>query len=70
MEKCNQSIAENARRIYAELRHSGRSTITELELRTGLSTAELLLAIGWLAREERIGYNDTEAYPLDSEFYF
>lgn len=70
MEKCNQPIAENARRLYAELRHAGRSTIPELESRTGLPTAELLLALGWLAREERIGRHDTEIYPLDSEFYF
>lgn len=70
MDESNRYIEENARRIDYELRGLGRSTVAELEKRTKLPAAEILLALGWLAREERIVRNGPEVRPLNSEFYF
>ena len=70
MEEVNRRSAENARRIDYELRGLGRCTVAELQNRCGLPAEELLLALGWLAREERITCNGGEITPLRSEFYF
>ncbi len=70
MEESNRRIEENARRIDYELRGLGRSTVAELETRTKLPTTEILLALGWLAREERIILDGPEIRPLNSGFYF
>lgn len=70
MEEMNQPIAENARRIDRELRTAGQSTVAELEARTQLPAREILLALGWLAREERICCRGSEIRPLNSDFYF
>lgn len=71
MEKdVNRRIAENARRIDYELRGLGHCTVAGLESRTKLPAAEILLALGWLAREERIVLDGPEIRPLNSEFYF
>lgn len=70
METANHRIAENARRIELEIRMIGHTSVAELERATQLHTDEILLALGWLAREERIDCNGTEIHPLSSEFYF
>ena len=70
MKETNRTIADHARRIDRELLAAGRTTLTELAARTGLSAEELLPALGWLACEGRIDIDKEEIRTPCSEFYF
>lgn len=70
MKKRNHQIEENARRLYAEILSLGKCSVDELRARTKFSVRELLLALGWLAREECIETDGREVHLLTSEFYF
>lgn len=50
-------IGENAGIIWRKLENRGNLTFEELQTETGLDQADVLLAIGWLAREDKISFN-------------
>ena len=55
MEKAK--IGENAGIIWRILESKGGLSFEELVTETGLDSTEILTAIGWLAREDKICYN-------------
>lgn len=49
-----KEIGENAGTIWQLLDKNGQMSYLELKKQTGLSEQELLFAIGWLSREDKI----------------
>ena len=47
-------IGEIAGQVWRELSANGPQTLTTLQKRTGISAMTLHLALGWLAREDKI----------------
>jgi len=47
-------IGENAGKIWETLNEKGELSIDKLKTLTELNKQQLLMAIGWLAREEKI----------------
>lgn len=47
-------IGENAGVIWRKLESKGKLNIEELQEETGLDLVEMLTALGWLARENKI----------------
>ena len=70
MENKNRQIEADARRLYAEITFHGPHTIAALRACTSLSEQELLIALGWLAHENRIAINGDTVEPLVSEFAY
>ena len=66
----NRCLESDARRLYAEIRKLGKCPIEELCLRVQIPLREGLLALGWLARDERVGIDGSEVRVLSSDFYF
>lgn len=52
----NHSIGENAGRIWRVLRENGRTAMTTLKKETDLDERMLHLALGWLAREGKVEF--------------
>jgi len=69
------TIGKNAGIVWRYLSNKRDATITQLIEGTKMSKENVLLAIGWLARENKIifinGKESTEIkYSLDMNFYF
>ncbi|MBO7418325.1 MAG: winged helix-turn-helix domain-containing protein [Bacteroidaceae bacterium] len=66
-------IGENAGIVWRKLESKGSLTIEELKKETGLELAEVLTAIGWLAREDKIIFskeNSITSISLYHENYY
>jgi hypothetical protein len=69
------TIGKNAGIVWRYLNNKRDATMTQLIDGTNLSKENILLAIGWLARENKIifvnGKESTELkYSIDMNFYF
>jgi hypothetical protein len=53
-------IGENAGAIWRELNAIGELNISTLKRNTGLDDKNLYLALGWLAKENKIRYNQRQ----------
>jgi len=53
-------IGENAGVIWRELNAKGEQNISALKRSTGLDDKNLYLALGWLAKENKIGFNQRQ----------
>lgn len=53
-------IGENAGKVWTVLNENGKMTETKLKKESGLSSAELAAAMGWLARESKIQVETAE----------
>jgi hypothetical protein len=61
-----QTIGENAGHIWQLLNEQGEMQLTELLKISGLEESEFNRSLGWLAREDKVGfYSDDE-----NEFVF
>lgn len=49
-----KSIGESAGIVWAFLNENGETTLTKLKKETGLTSDMATIALGWLAREEKI----------------
>jgi len=54
-EKMNSQIGVDAGRIWKELEINGEMTSGQLKKNLALAPVDLNLALGWLAREDKIG---------------
>ena len=52
----NENIGINAGRIWQYLEENGESKTARIKRKLNLSSAELNLALGWLAREGNISF--------------
>ena len=50
-------IGENAGIVWRALEGKDKLTIEELQAATNLDQSQVFTAIGWLAREDKIGFN-------------
>lgn len=59
-----EKIGANAGRLWNVLDENGTQTVKELKKLTKLNDKEVYAAIGWLAREEKLIFNekDTDLY--------
>ncbi len=68
------AIGTNAGIIWNILNNNQRWNINQLCKKSGLSEKEVYIAIGWLARENKIeiekSVNDKEDYYFIIEYYF
>ncbi|MCL1937030.1 MAG: winged helix-turn-helix domain-containing protein [Candidatus Azobacteroides sp.] len=56
----NEKIGNDAGRVWSVLNENGTKTIKELKKVTKLSEKEIYAAIGWLAREEKLIFDQKE----------
>jgi hypothetical protein len=67
-------IGANAGIIWNLLSKGGKMKIGKLKRESGLSEKEILTAIGWLARENKIEFEDSddeeECFYVMIQFYF
>lgn len=54
----NEEIGNIAGKIWAFLNENGPSSVNKITTDTGLSRNEVHRAIGWLAREEKISFEE------------
>ncbi len=50
-------IGENAGKIWKTLNESGEMTMTQVKKKATLNDLEINMALGWLAREEKVSFN-------------
>ncbi len=56
-----ETIGENAGKVWRLLNAKGApTTFTELQQQTGLAECEMYAAIGWLAREGKVFFEENE----------
>ena len=49
-------IGKNAGKVWNALKASGEMTLTQIKKKTTLNDSETNMALGWLAREEKIAF--------------
>jgi len=55
-----EKIGADAGRLWAVLNEMGTKSVKEVKKLTKLTDKEVYAAIGWLAREEKLGFGETE----------
>ena len=70
MERKNERIERTAERLDRELRRQGTATMESLRRVTMLPERDLLLALGWLARDGRVEVDGERISSALSEFSF
>ncbi|WP_455584018.1 winged helix-turn-helix domain-containing protein [Bacteroides sp.] len=69
--KNNSQISIHANIILQKMNHNPGMTYSELKEKSQLSDKELSMAIGWLAREDKILFSpDDDKLYLNYYFYF
>lgn len=65
-------IGENAGKVWHALNEVNETTLTELAKRLGLSIEATAMAVGWLARENKINVDvkDDNIYLRNESFAF
>lgn len=56
----NEKIGSNAGKVWSLLDEAGRQEVKELKKATKLTEKDLYAALGWLAREEKIFFEEVE----------
>lgn len=56
----NEKIGSNAGKVWSLLDETGRQEVKELKKATKLTEKDLYAALGWLAREEKIFFEEVE----------
>jgi len=51
-------IGENAGIVWRTLESKGKLSFEQLQAETGLNMPDVFAAIGWLAREDKISFNE------------
>jgi len=51
------TIGENAGKIYRHLEGNGSATAAKIKKDLSMDTADMNMALGWLAREHKITFN-------------
>lgn len=54
----NETIGINAGKLWEFLKESGQASVASLKKNTGLNDKEAFLAIGWLAREDKLTFEE------------
>jgi len=65
MIEMNEKIGSDAGRLWTVLNENGIKTVKEVKKLTKLTDKEIYAAIGWLAREEKLTFEQKED---DKEF--
>ena len=53
----NSKIGIDAGKVWKTLSDSGELTMTQAKKKATLNDAEINMALGWLAREEKVSFN-------------
>lgn len=52
------SIGETAGKVWQFLNREGKSSVSAIEKGVGASSREVVMAIGWLAREDKVDMDE------------
>ena len=55
-----EKIGDNAGKVWSVLHESGKSNIKDLKKATKLTEKDLFAALGWLAREDKVVFDEIE----------
>lgn len=55
-----EKIGENSGKVWTALNEAGKSNIKDVKKLTKLTEKDLYAALGWLAREEKIAFEEDE----------